>query len=73
MHNRINNLDLAIYRNNSSIELGIYRKPTSTDTTIHVKSNHPYEHKIAAFNYYINRMSNSPSPNSLNNRNGKPY
>jgi hypothetical protein len=36
------------------VELGIYQKPTSTDTTIHFSSNHPYEHKLAAFNYYIN-------------------
>jgi hypothetical protein len=55
-NNLINYLDLAIYRNNSNIELGIHRKPTSTDTTIHFTSNHPYEHKLAAFNYYINRM-----------------
>jgi hypothetical protein len=56
----INYLDLAICRKDSSIELGIYRKPTSTDTTIHFTSNHPYEHKLAAFNHYINRMLTLP-------------
>ena len=59
-NNIINYLDLTICRNNSNIELGIYRKPTSTDTTIHFTSNHPYEHKLAAFNHYINRMLTLP-------------
>ena len=38
------------------MELCIYRKPTYIDITIHFSSNHPYGHKLAAFNYYINRM-----------------
>jgi hypothetical protein len=59
-NNIINYLDITIYRNNSNNELGIYRKPTSTDTTIHFTSNLPYEHKLAAFNYYINRMLTLP-------------
>jgi hypothetical protein len=59
-NNLINYLDLSIYRNNSNVELGIYRKPTNTDTTIHFSSNHLYEHKLAAFNYYINRMLTLP-------------
>jgi len=59
-NNLINYLDLSIYRNNSNVELGIYRKPTSTDTTIHFSSNHPYGHKLAAFNYYINRLLTLP-------------
>jgi hypothetical protein len=56
----INYLDLTICRNNNNIEMGIYRKPNSTDTTIHFTSNHPYEHKLAAFNHYINRMLTLP-------------
>jgi hypothetical protein len=64
-NNIINYLDLTIYRNNSNIELGIYRKPTSTDTTIHLTSNHPYEHKLAAFNHYINRMLTLPITKQL--------
>jgi hypothetical protein len=59
-NNIINYLDLTICRNNSNIELGIYRKHTSSDTTIHFTSNHPYEHKLAAFNYCINRMLTRP-------------
>ena len=51
-----NYLDFSIHRNDNNIDIGIYRKPTCTDTTIQFSSNHPYEHKVAAFNYYINRM-----------------
>jgi hypothetical protein len=39
-NNLIIYLDLSIYRNNRNVELGIYRKPTSTNTTIHCSSNH---------------------------------
>jgi hypothetical protein len=59
-NNLINYLDLSMYRNYGNIELGIHRKPTSTDTTIHFSSNHPYEYKLAAFNYYINRILTLP-------------
>jgi hypothetical protein len=55
--NRITNyLDLSINRNTINVDLCIYRKPTYTDITIHFSSNHPYDHKLAAFNYYANRM-----------------
>jgi hypothetical protein len=49
-------LDLSILRNGNDLCLGINRKPTQTDTTIHFISNHPFEHKLAAYNFYINRM-----------------
>jgi len=32
-------LDLFIHRNNNDLHLGIHRKPTQTDTTIHFASN----------------------------------
>jgi hypothetical protein len=55
--NRITNyFDLSINRNASNVDLCIYRKPTYIDITIHFSSNHPYDQKLAAFNYYINRM-----------------
>jgi hypothetical protein len=57
--NFINYLDLSIHRNNN-IDLGIYRKPTRTNTIIQFSSNHPYEQKIAACNCYINRMLTLP-------------
>jgi len=59
-NNTINYLDLSIHRNTNSTELGIYRKPTHTDVTIQFSSTHPVEHKIAAFNFYINRMLTLP-------------
>jgi hypothetical protein len=60
VNNTINYLDILICRNNSNTTVEIYRKPTETGTVIHFKSNHPYEHKIAAFQYYINRVITMP-------------
>jgi hypothetical protein len=59
-NNTINYLDLSIHRNTNSIDLGIYRKPTHTDATIQFSYNHPLEHKLAAFNFYINGMLTLP-------------
>ena len=41
-------LDLSINRSNNNLYLGIYRKPTQTDATLHFTSNHPLEHKLTA-------------------------
>jgi hypothetical protein len=59
-NNSINYLDLSIHRNTNSTDLGIYWKPTHIDVTIQFCSNHPHEHKQAAFNYCINRMLTLP-------------
>jgi len=59
-NNIINYLDINTHRNNNNIDISIYRKPTGTDTTIQFSLNHPYEHKIAAFKYYIHRMLTLP-------------
>jgi hypothetical protein len=59
-NNSISYLDLSIHRNTNSINLSIYRKPTHTDITIQFSSNHPHNHKLAALNYYINRMLTLP-------------
>ena len=56
----INFLDLTIIRRTTHLEIDIYRKPTTTDTTIHFTSIHPNEHKLAAYRYYIERMLNLP-------------
>jgi hypothetical protein len=53
-------LDLSINRKSNHIELDIYRKPTHMDIIIYFSSNHPYDHKLAAFRYYINRMITLP-------------
>jgi len=58
--NGINFLDMTIDRKENKLEIGVYRKETSTGTTIHYTSNHPTEHKMAAFRYYINRLLTLP-------------
>ena len=59
-NNIISYLDITVHRNNNNIDISVYRKPTGTDTTIQFSSNHPYEHKIAAFKYYRHRMLTLP-------------
>ena len=56
----INYLDLFIHRGNYNLQLGIYLKPPQTDTTINFTSNHPLEHKLAAYSFYINIMLSTP-------------
>jgi hypothetical protein len=58
--NNISYLDLPIHRGNHTPQMGIYRIPTQTDTTIHFTSIHPLEHKLAAYRFYINRMLFTP-------------
>jgi len=53
-------LALSITRKSTSLELDIYHKPTATDTTINFHSNHPLEHKLAAYRLFINRMLSLP-------------
>jgi len=40
--------------------LSIYRKSASADVMIQYTSNHPQDHKLAAFTYYINRITVLP-------------
>ena len=49
------------YSDNNNLQLGIYRIPTQTGTSIHFTSNHPLEHKLAVYNCYINRMLTTPT------------
>ena len=60
-NNSINCLDMTITRGTKRMEINVYRKPTSTDTTIHHTSNHPQDHKNAAYRYYMNRMITLPN------------
>jgi hypothetical protein len=53
-------LDLLIIRKTPNLEIDIFHKPTITDTTINYLSNHPLEHKLAAYRYYIERMFTLP-------------
>jgi hypothetical protein len=57
-------LDLTIQRTAHGLQLGIYRKPTNTDTTIHFTSTHPMQHKLAAYRFFINRMLTLPLTNT---------
>ena len=56
----MNYLYLSIHRNNSNLQLRIYRKPTQKTPTIHFTSNNPLEHKLATYNFYIDRMLPTP-------------
>jgi hypothetical protein len=57
---QINFLDILITIQEQKLEINIFRKNTTTDTTINYLSNHPMEHKIEAYRYYINRMNKLP-------------
>jgi len=58
--NTVNFLDLTIIRNTPHFQIDVFRKPTTTDTTINYLSNHPQQHKLAAYRFLINRMHNLP-------------
>jgi len=53
-------LDLLIIRKESNLEIDIYSKHATTDTTINFPSIHPTEHKIAAYRHHITRMHSLP-------------
>jgi hypothetical protein len=46
---QINFLDLLLIQKAITTETDIFQKPTTTDTTINLFSNHPIQHKIATF------------------------
>ena len=56
----INFLHLFIIQKPSSLEINIFRKQTTTDTTINCFPNHPIEHKISTFRYHITRTHSFP-------------
>jgi hypothetical protein len=53
-------LDLNIQRDTHNLLLGIHSEPTQTDATIYFTSNHPAQHKLAAYNAYMCRMLTFP-------------
>jgi hypothetical protein len=71
-NNSIEYLDLLIIRQTDRMEIDIYRKPTTTDLTIHATSNHPMEHKLAAYRYYLHRLNTLPSQQTRKTGNGIP-
>jgi hypothetical protein len=64
-------LDLIIHGKNTELEFEIYRKPTQTDIIIPNDSCHPYEHKISAINYLINRVNTYSITKEGNSQNKK--
>jgi len=56
----INFLDLLLHRTNHGLAAEVYRKHTSTDTTIHHNSNRPIEHNLAADRFLPNRINQLP-------------
>jgi hypothetical protein len=63
----INFMELSITREKRKLDINIYRKPTTTDTTIHYKSNHPIQYKMAAYRFMLNRLHSLPlSPEHKN-------
>ena len=60
MEDHINFLDLLISRKPENLEIDIFQKPTSTDTTNNFFSNHPLEHKMAAYRFRLERMYSLP-------------
>jgi hypothetical protein len=56
-NNKMNYLDITIVKTHNGLQMGIYRKPTTTDHIIYNDSCHPYKHKKAANKYLINRMN----------------
>ena len=59
-HGSIDFLDLTISREHTRFKIDIYRKPTTTDTTINFFSNHLIEQKMAAYRCIITRMHSLP-------------
>ena len=55
-NNAVNYLAMTIHRTPSSWKTAFYRKPTYTDTIIPYTSNHPSQHKYAAFKFLCYRL-----------------
>lgn len=64
----INFLDLKVKKINNKLDFSIFRKPTTTDQTIHSTSYHPHSQKIAAYNSMVYRLLNVPMTNENYNK-----
>ena len=56
--NKLNYLDITIHKTPTSVNIGVFRKPTFTDTIIPYTrtSNHPPQQKYAAIRFLYNRL-----------------
>ena len=68
INNMISLLDLSIEKTHDKLQLGIYRKPTTTDLIIHNDSCHPFEHKKDAINFLINQLNQYPLSHNNENK-----
>ena len=58
---KINFLDLTIsISDNNECTYDIYRKPTTTDITVHGSSFCPLPHKLVTYHYFMNRLVTTP-------------
>ena len=57
-------MDLNLKLTDDKIKFKIYRKPTTTDITIHAQSFHPQTHKMSAYHSYVHRLLNTPLDNN---------
>jgi len=57
LDNKLNYLDITILKTPTSVSIGVFRKPTFTDTIIPYTSNHPTQHKYAAIRFLYNRLN----------------
>jgi hypothetical protein len=60
VNNQIEYLDLKLTNKEGKLEIGMYRKPTTTDVTINNNSCHPREHKMAAYKSWLRRLCKLP-------------
>ena len=54
--NKLNHLEITIHETPTSVNIGVFRKRTFTDTIIPYTSNHPTQHKYAAIKFLYNRL-----------------
>ena len=59
-NNKINFLELTVYKAQNEFKLKIFRKPTTTDITIHATSHHPISQKMAAYNSFVHKLLTIP-------------
>ena len=50
-------MDITIRKTPTSVNTGVFRKPTFTDTIIPYSSNHPPQHKYAAIRFLYKRLN----------------
>lgn len=56
----LNFLDLTIKKKDNKLQFSIYRKPTTTDHTIHATSYHSQSVKMSAYNSLVHRLLSVP-------------